>query len=51
MGKLCFILTGKEKVQIEFDLYTTVYNLKRLINIENMSLLLEKVENYAWGRV
>ena len=48
MGKFCFILTGKEKVQIEFDLYTTVYNLKRLINIEDMELLLKKAENYAW---
>ena len=48
MGKLCFLLTGKEKVQIEFDLYATVYNLKRLINIDNMELLLKKAENYAW---
>ena len=48
MGKLCFLLTSKEKVQIEFDLYTTVYNFKRLINIDNMELLLQKAENYAW---
>jgi len=50
MGKLCFLLTGKEKVQIEFDLYTTVYNLKRLINIEDMETLFHKAENYAWNR-
>lgn len=48
MGKFCFLLTKKEKVQIEFDLYATVYNLKRLINIDNMELLLQKAENYAW---
>ncbi len=50
MGKLHFLLTGKEKVQIEFDLYATVYNFKRLINIDNMELLLQKAENYAWKR-
>lgn len=49
MGKLCFLMTGKEKVQIEFDLYTTVYNLKRLMNIDKMEILLQKVENYAWA--
>lgn len=50
MGKLHFLLTGKEKVQIEFDLYATIYNFKRLINIDNMELLLQKAENYAWER-
>jgi len=48
MGKLCFLLREKLKVQIEVDLYTTAYNLKRLINIENMNLLLQKVESYDW---
>jgi len=50
MGKLHFILTGKDKVQTEFNLYTTVYNFKRLINIDNMELLLKKAENYDWER-
>ena len=48
MGKFCFILRKKQKVQIEVDLYSTVYNLKRLINIENMGSLLQKVEKYNW---
>lgn len=48
MGKLCFLLREKLKVQIEVDLYTTAYNLKRLITIENMNLLLQKVESYDW---
>ncbi len=48
MGKFCFILRKKQKVQIEIDLYSTVYNLKRLINIENMEYLLQKVEKYDW---
>ena len=52
MGKFHFLLTGKEKVQIEIDLYATVYNLKRLINIntDNFELLLQKVQNYQWKR-
>lgn len=50
MGKLNFLLTGKEKVQIEFDLYATVYNLKRLLNINNMQILLQQAENHAWER-
>jgi len=48
MGKFCFLLRKKHKVQIEVDLYTTAYNLKRLINLENMELLLQKVEKYNW---
>jgi hypothetical protein len=48
MGKYCFILRKKHKVQIEIDLYSTVYNLKRLINTENMEYLLQKVEKYNW---
>jgi len=48
MGKFCFLLRKKYKVQIEVDLYSTVYNLKRLINIENIQYLLQKVEKYNW---
>jgi len=48
MGKFCFLLRKKHKVQIEVDIYATVYNLKRLINIENMQDLIHKVEKYNW---
>jgi len=48
MGKFCFLLRKKHKVQIEVDLYSTVYNLKRLINIEKMDYLIQKVEKYNW---
>src|ERR1035437_295640 len=48
MGKFCFLLRKKHKVQIEVDLYSTAYNLKRLINIENMEFLLQKVGKYNW---
>lgn len=48
MGLHHFLLTGKDKVQTELDLYATVYNIKRLINIDNMQILLNKVNNYSW---
>jgi len=51
MGKFHFLLTGKEKVQTELDLYATMYNFKRLINIDNMDILLLKVKDYSWIRV
>ena len=48
MGNFCFILRKKPKVQIELDIYSTIYNLKRPINIENRDNLLEIVKNYNW---
>jgi len=33
MGKIPLLLRGKEKVQTEINLYTTAYNLKRLIKL------------------
>jgi hypothetical protein len=47
-GKFCFLLRKKHKVQIEVDLYATAYNLKRLINIENMEYLLQTIGKYNW---
>ncbi len=48
MGTKHFILCGKEKVQIEFDLYAIGYNLKRLFNVDSYAILSEKINNYAW---
>ena len=48
MGKLGFLLVGQKKVQIEFDLYATAYNLKRMFSIEDRSVLMGKIANYAW---
>jgi transposase len=48
MGKIPLKLRGKEKVSTEINLYTTVYNLKRLFNLESFGDLFEKIENYAW---
>jgi hypothetical protein len=48
MGKLGFLLRKQHKVQIEVDLYTTVYNIKRLISIEGIQTLIQKIENFKW---
>lgn len=48
MGKFNFLLTGKEKVQIEFDLYSTAYNIKRLINCASTTELMAKMTKYNW---
>lgn len=49
MGKFQFLLTGKEKVQIEFNLYTTAYNIKRLINSDSTTQLMNKMMKYNWA--
>lgn len=49
MGKFNFLLTGKDKVQAEFDLYSTAYNIKRLINCGDFSFLTKKIRNYQWS--
>lgn len=46
MGQIPLLLRGKEKVQVEIDLYSTCYNLKRLINIEPIDVLLLKIQNW-----
>ncbi len=48
MGKIPLLLRGKKKVAAEINLYATVYNLKRLINIEKFDLIWDKFENYNW---
>lgn len=49
MGKFNFLLTGKEKVQTEFDLYTTAYNIKRLMNCAPYSKLMGQINQYDWA--
>jgi len=41
-------LRGSKKVSTEINLYTTAYNLKRLINLELFEAIIEKIDNYAW---
>lgn len=47
MGKIPLLLRGKEKVQTEIDLYATCYNLKRITNIQNVTVLLQQVQEWA----
>lgn len=49
MGKFNFLLTGKEKVQIEFDLYATSYNIKRLLNCAELPEITKQIMKYNWA--
>ena len=49
MGKIPLLLRGREKVQTEINIYATVYNLKRLMNIEFVEDLREMIGNYEWA--
>jgi len=46
MGQIPILLRGKEKVQVEMDLYSTAYNLTRLKNVETVLVLLEKLAKW-----
>ena len=46
MGQIPILLRGKEKVQVEMDLYSTAYNLIRLRSTESVSILLAKLEKW-----
>jgi transposase len=46
MGQIPILLRGKEKVQVEIDLYATGYNLIRLKNVETVPVLLEKLAKW-----
>jgi len=48
MGKIPLLLRGKNKVKIELSLYSLVYNLKRLVNIEKFETIWGQIENYNW---
>lgn len=48
MGKIPLLLRGVIKVGTEINLYTTVYNLKRLFNIESFGSLQVIIDNYTW---
>lgn len=48
LGKIPLLLRGKQKVQIEIDLVTTAYNLKRLTALEDINSLINRAQNYSW---
>ena len=50
MGKTPLLLRGKIKVQTEIYIYSTIYNLKRLMNIDNVEYLMTLANNYNWAK-
>jgi len=48
LGKIPLRLRGKGKVQIEIDLASTAYNLKRLLTLDTMENLLKRVQTSNW---
>jgi len=48
MGKIPFLLRGKEKVSTEINLYSTAYNIKRLLNIESFDAIIAIIVGYDW---
>ncbi|NQV14036.1 transposase, partial [bacterium] len=48
MGKTQFLLRGRPKVQTEIDLYGTVYNMRRILNIVSFTDLKEMIVGYDW---
>lgn len=50
MGKIPILLRGKQKVQTEFNIYATVYNLKRLIALEPFPSLMQRLEGFRWNK-
>lgn len=49
MGKIPLLLKGRLKVQTEIDIYATAYNFRRLINLESVTVMLAKLQNYRFA--
>ncbi len=49
MGKIPLLLSGKEKVATEINIYTTAYNLKRLMNIVEFEQFIDEIKGYNWA--
>lgn len=51
-GKIPLLLKGKEKVSTEINIYTMVYNIRRLLNIEEFDEILVKIAGWiCWVMV
>lgn len=48
MGKMPLLLRGINGAQVEFDIYSTAYNLKRLCNVEQFGLIMQQIRVYDW---
>ena len=49
MGKIPLLMRGKEKVTSEINIYTTAYNIKRLISLKGSTELIEMINQYQWS--
>jgi transposase len=48
MGKIPLLLRGKKGVSTEMNIYSTVYNLRRLLSIESYDNIIEMIQDYNW---
>jgi len=48
MGKIPLLLRGKKKVATEINIYTTVYNFRRLLSIESFQEIMDMIWKYDW---
>ena len=48
MGQIPLKLRGLKKVGTEINIYATAYNIKRLINTENIDTILANINKYEW---
>jgi transposase len=48
MGKMPLLMRGLGGVQSEINLHTTVYNLKRVLNIEGVAHIRNVIQDYEW---
>jgi transposase len=50
MGKIPLLLRGRGKVDTEINIYTTAYNIKRLLSLKKSAELIEMIKLYDWAR-
>lgn len=48
MGKIPLLLRGKKKVTTEINIYSTVYNFRRLLSIESYQDIMDMIQKYDW---
>jgi len=48
MGKIPLLLRGKKKVTTEINIFTTVYNFRRLLSIESYQDIMDMIQRYDW---
>ncbi len=48
MGKITLLLRGKKKVTTEINIFTTVYNFRRLLSIESYQDIMDMIQRYDW---